>query len=135
MWPSFYSNTEEKRQAEIYGKGLISVDVLTELMRDIKMKRKILERELVKHQKEAKKQPERPNLTVQDIVKHTPLVLKELEKEEKQDVLRQLNTKVIVDNKRVNATIKGRIPLKLPKGSKKYELRSISRNCWVAECR
>jgi site-specific DNA recombinase len=126
--------SEEIRQAKVYGAGITSFDAFSELMKDLKMKRGVLESQLKKSQKASEK-PEIPDISVNELCHYLPEVLKSFLKADRKSVMRQLIGKIVVDSGRENATIKGWIPLNTLEKSLNYVFRSNSRDCRFTQCR
>ncbi len=122
--------SEELKHAKVYGAGITSFDTFSELMKDLKMKRGVLESQLKKVQKALNK-PEIPKISVDDLCGYASKVIKSFLKADRKSILRQLIDKMVVDSERENVTIKGWIPLNTSEKVPNYGFRSISRNCWT----
>lgn len=115
----------------MYGQGIISLEALKELTKDIKIRRAALENQIKRLESQKEKYDQTPNFSVDEICNKVPLVLQELIKEEKKKAIRKLIKEIIVNEERTYVTIRGRIPLQVHQSSV-YE--SITRDYRLAEC-
>lgn len=127
-------NHEEKKHAQAFGQDLISVDTLSDLMGELKLKRQSTINQ-IKKLETVQKEEKLPNISVDELVQYVPAALKSLLQGDRQAVLRRLISKIIVDKDRVNATIRGLIPINYDQKDLNYGFRSLGRDSWFAQRR
>lgn len=101
---------EEARLARAYTQELIPFPTFKKIVKEIKDKKIVLEKQ-AKKINEGLGKSSQVNLTIEEVYRKVPEILKELLKHEKQFILRELIEKIIVNRERSHATIRGYIPI------------------------
>jgi len=126
-------NREEKKHAQAFGLDLISIDTLSQIMGELKLKRQATLNQINKLEI-SQKEEKLPNISVDEVCHYVPEVLKSLLQGDKRVVMRKLISKIVLDKERLNATIRGFIPLNIEEKSFNYVFRSIGRDCRITKC-
>lgn len=121
---------EEERLVRAYAQELIPFSTFKKMVGEIKDKKVVLEKQAARIN-ETQSENHETNLTVEEAYRKALQVLKELVKQEKQFVLRELIEKIVVNKERTRATIRGYIPIY--QEAQNVQFRSISRDCWSSK--
>ena len=118
---------EEKKHAEAFAKELISIDVLSQVMGELKLKRQSILNQINKLEI-SQKEEKLPNISVSEVCYYVAEVLKSLLQGDKRVVMRKLISKIVLDKECLNAKIRGYIPLNIEERVPEYAFRSDSRD-------
>ncbi len=120
---------EEQKYVKIYGAELITLEQLEDALKEIRLKRNSIEKQVEHFSNSAQKAAiiVPSHVTIDEHVKKARKALRHLDFEVKQKIIRRCIDKIVTNQKEM--TVDGYLPLESEVG-----LRAISRNCWSSQC-
>ena len=130
----FDLSTQEIRHAKAHATGFLSFNSFKDLMNELKLRRVVIQNQIIKLKVEKQREERVPRLSVNQLAKLAKEEISSMVNQDRIQVLRKLVKRVIVDKDRISATIEGRIPINVVKECKNYAFRSSSRDCRITKC-